>query len=125
MKPETRAKKDKCTLVASIDHGKLRVLGVGKNPSSFWRGRVSSCGRPDAVAGPRAAGLRRADARHPEDARRDAPAPPGPPHEVPKPLSRTAPGGLADDIQRDALFGRPTLRRAYAAPTTPAPPGHR
>jgi hypothetical protein len=27
MKPETRAKKDKCTLVASVDHGKLRVLG--------------------------------------------------------------------------------------------------
>jgi hypothetical protein len=27
MKPEIRAKKDKCALVASVDHGKLRVLG--------------------------------------------------------------------------------------------------
>ena len=43
-----------------------------------------------------------------------------PPMRIPKPLSRTDPGGLADDIQRDALFGRPRApRRAYACPGYP------
>ena len=46
MKPETRAKKDNWTLIASIDHGKLRVLGVRDEPLVILEGRVSSCGRP-------------------------------------------------------------------------------
>jgi hypothetical protein len=40
MKPETRAKKDKCTLVASVDHGKLRVLGVQDEPLVILEGKV-------------------------------------------------------------------------------------
>jgi hypothetical protein len=40
MKPEIRAKKDKCTLVASVDHGKLRVLGASDDPVVVLEGRV-------------------------------------------------------------------------------------
>jgi hypothetical protein len=40
MKPEIRAKKDKCTLVASVDHGKLRVLGVSDEPLVILKGQV-------------------------------------------------------------------------------------
>jgi hypothetical protein len=32
MTPETRAKKDKCTLVVSVDGDKLRILGVQDDP---------------------------------------------------------------------------------------------
>ena len=39
MKPETRAKKDKWTLIASIDHGKLRVLGVRDEPLVILEGQ--------------------------------------------------------------------------------------
>ena len=40
MKPEIRAKKDKCTLVASVDHGKLRVLGASDDPIVVLEGQV-------------------------------------------------------------------------------------
>ena len=40
MKPEIRAKKDKCRLVASVDHGKLRVLGVSDEPLVILKGQV-------------------------------------------------------------------------------------
>jgi hypothetical protein len=53
MKPETRAEQDKCMLVASIDHGKLRFWACLTSPSSF------------GGAKPRAAGDRDAGSRHP------------------------------------------------------------
>jgi hypothetical protein len=40
MTPEIRAKKDKCTLVASVDHGKLRVLGVSDEPLVVLEGQI-------------------------------------------------------------------------------------
>ena len=40
MKPEIRAKKDKCSLVASVDKGKLRVLGVQDEPLVILEGQV-------------------------------------------------------------------------------------
>jgi hypothetical protein len=40
MKPEIRAKKDKCSLVASVDHGKLRVLGASDDPIVVLEGQV-------------------------------------------------------------------------------------
>ena len=71
MKPETRAKKDKCTLVASIDHGKLRVLGVGTNSSLFWRGQSLEL----RAFGTQVHVIQR-------DTLRDAPAPPDPHEEI-------------------------------------------
>jgi hypothetical protein len=38
--PEIRAKKDKCTLVASVDHGRLRILGVSNEPLIILEGQV-------------------------------------------------------------------------------------
>jgi hypothetical protein len=67
MKPEIRAKKDKCTLVASVDHGKLRVLGVSDDPLIILKGQVCE---------PREAGRQVVVVqRH---AVRDAPMPPAP-----------------------------------------------
>jgi hypothetical protein len=67
MKPEIRANKDKCSLVASVDHGKLRVLGVSDEPLVVLEGQVLEL-RASGGQGP----------RHPEDAPRDTPAPPDP-----------------------------------------------
>ena len=38
-KPETRALKDKCTLIASVDGGKLRILGVSDEPLVILKGQ--------------------------------------------------------------------------------------
>jgi hypothetical protein len=40
MTPETRAKKDKCTLVVSAAEGKLRILGVSDEPLVILKGQV-------------------------------------------------------------------------------------
>jgi hypothetical protein len=40
MTPETRAKKDKCTLVVSVDGDKLRILGVQDDPLIILKGQV-------------------------------------------------------------------------------------
>jgi hypothetical protein len=40
MTPETRAKKDKCTIVASAAEGKLRILGVSDEPLVILKGQV-------------------------------------------------------------------------------------
>jgi hypothetical protein len=71
MKPETRAKKDKCTLVASIDHGKLRVLGVQDEPVVVLEGQSLELRH---VAG-QVHVIQR-------DTPRDAPAPPDPHEEI-------------------------------------------
>jgi hypothetical protein len=45
--PEMRAKMDKCTLVASVDHGRLRFLGVSNEPLIILEGQVcelNDCG---------------------------------------------------------------------------------
>ena len=67
MKPEIRAKKDKCTLVASVDHGKLRVLGVSDEPLIVLEGQVLEL---------RASGTQIHVVQR--DAPRDTPAPPDP-----------------------------------------------
>jgi hypothetical protein len=75
MKPEIRAKKDKCTLVASVDHGKLRVLGASDDPIVVLEGQVLEL---RASAGhPRASGGRRQDSvgRNSKGARFSTPAP--------------------------------------------------
>jgi len=67
MKPEIRAKKDKCTLVASVDHGKLRVLGASDDPLVILEGQVfelrASGGQVHVIQ---------------RNAPRDTPAPPDP-----------------------------------------------
>jgi hypothetical protein len=40
MTPETRAKKDKCTLVVSAAEGKLRILGASDDPLIILKGQV-------------------------------------------------------------------------------------
>ena len=40
MHPETRAKKDKCTIVATVDGDKLRILGVQDDPLIILQGQV-------------------------------------------------------------------------------------
>jgi hypothetical protein len=40
MTPETRAKKDKCTLVVSADGDKLRILGASDDPLIILKGQV-------------------------------------------------------------------------------------
>jgi hypothetical protein len=40
MTPETRAKKDKCTLVVSVDGDKLRILGMQDDPLIILKGQV-------------------------------------------------------------------------------------
>jgi hypothetical protein len=81
MKPETRAKKDKCALVASVDHGKLRVLGVSDDPLIVLEGRSSSCGPP---------GHRSTSSR---GMLRAIPPLRRTPMRIPRQLSRTDPGG--------------------------------
>jgi hypothetical protein len=40
MTPETRAKKDRCTLVVTTDAGKLRILGGVRPPLIILEGHV-------------------------------------------------------------------------------------
>ena len=40
MTQEKRAKKDKCTLVVSVDGGKLRILGASDDPLIILTGRI-------------------------------------------------------------------------------------
>ena len=71
MKPEIRAKKDKCTLVASIDHGKLRVLGVRDEPLVILEGQSLEL----RASGTQVHVIQR-------DTPHDAPAPPDPHEEI-------------------------------------------
>jgi hypothetical protein len=40
MTPETRAKKDKCILVVTVDGDKLRILGASDDPLIILKGQV-------------------------------------------------------------------------------------
>jgi hypothetical protein len=106
MKPEIRAKKDKCTLVASVDHGKLRVLGVSDEPRRRFGG-----------AGPRAAGVRDTGARHPEGCCARHPSPPDPYEDSETVVSDGSPAGNGMTSAGMALFGRP--RSPSGRPTPP------